>query len=232
MQPEKILSLFEELQQKKTLVNLRVAGRQGYNRLTMVIGVRDHKKQWQFAIDPPKGFDEAVVGRGEWTLLFQLTGPDKLEYRFTTHGGVFEDREIWINFPHEVERIQRRRFFRVPTVPGTRLCFTLGGKTRDMDVINISIGGVLAMFVRRKGEPGQLPLLKIKDEVQGVQVTCPLEGGGLVASIPKMHVIRTEADNENDRMRYAFRFTVPGYKEEKQLSAIVYGLQRYFLRHR
>jgi hypothetical protein len=229
---EKIRLFFEHLQQKQILINLRVAGREGYNRLTMITGMRQQKDALQFSIDPPRGFDEAVVGLGRWVLFFQLTGPDKLEYKFTTRGGAFEGPAIWIDFPDHVERVQRRRFFRVETVPGTRLRFALGGQAREMDVINLSIGGALAIFVRRKGESGRLALLKPKDQVRQAQLICPLEGETLNAKIQKLQVIRVEEDRENDRLRYALQFTLADYTAEKDLTSIVYALQRFFLRHR
>jgi len=229
---EKTRLFFEQLQQKQILVNLRVSGREGYSRLTMITGIRQRKDAFQFSIDPPKGFDEAVVGLGRWTLFFQLTGPDKLEYKFTTRGGAFDGGQIWIDFPENIERVQRRRFFRVETVPGTRLSLTVGGQAREMDVINLSIGGALAIFVRRKGEAGRLALLKPKDEVRQVELICPLEGETMRAKIQKLYVVRVEEDRENDRLRYALQFTLANYVAEKDLTAIVYALQRFFLRHR
>ncbi len=229
---EKTRLFFEQIQQQKTLINLRIAGREGYNRLTMITAIRRRSDKYQFAIDPPNGFDEAVVGLNPWTLHFQLTGPDKLEYRFTTSGGAFEGAAIWIDFPGQVERVQRRRFFRVDTVPGTRLSFALKGEPHQMDVVNLSIGGALAMFARGKSKlAGQSPL-QLKDEVRAVQLICPLEGEVLTAGIQKFQVVRVEEDREARRCRYGLLFTLTDYSAEKDLTAIVYALQRFFLRHR
>lgn len=232
MESEKIYKLFEELQEHRTLINLRVIGVEGYNRLTMITGLRRDGEPPQFSVDPPEGFDEAVVGRGAWKLHFQLTGPDKLDYKFTTEGGRYEGREIWIDFPQEVERVQRRRHFRVQTVPGTRAAFKLEGDPRVMDVVNISLGGMLGIFVRRKGESGLTPRLKTGTDIHLAAIACPLEGETLYARIDKMQVVRVEEDRANERLRYAFQFIRIDRKEVKALTAIVYALQRFFLRNR
>ena len=112
IQGKKLFRLMEQLERDKTMLSMRLVG-QNYERLTMITRIPKDKNVSFFAIDAPRDFRSTVANLGTWEIHFNFNGPDHLEYIFTTFGGKFSDNEIQINFPDYIERLQRRRYFRL-----------------------------------------------------------------------------------------------------------------------
>ena len=92
-------------------------------------------------VDPPDDFREAAADQDLWHLRFNFNGPDQLEHIFSTRGGELVEQGLKVPFPEHVERLQRRRNFRVDALTGTRMHFTLKKINGELDLINISQGG-------------------------------------------------------------------------------------------
>jgi hypothetical protein len=119
-----MLSVFEQVQKEGTLITMHLIGT-AYERLTIFTGMRTNNGIRHLVIDKPKGFTRAVKGVGVWRIRFEFTGRDKVNCMFTTSGGEFRDDEIWIRFPEFIERIQRRKHFRIEVPSGTMMHFAL-----------------------------------------------------------------------------------------------------------
>ncbi len=230
------ISLFEALRDKGVLINLRV--RRGadltYERLTVITEVKKSKDGFEIGIDPPKGFQAAVGAQDPWQIHFAFTGLDRLEYRFTTVGGRMEANIIWLPAPETVERIQRRRHFRMPTPPGVRLNVTLGNAPRVLEVVNISLGGLLGVLGRLKKEINTDPVMTVGQLFYDLNVLCPGSEDGPEAAIhiKKAIVRRVEIDSEAYRHRYALEFLTIANRDVRALTQFIYRLQREFLRRR
>jgi c-di-GMP-binding flagellar brake protein YcgR len=230
----KRVELFSELQQQNTLLTLRLAGKD-YERLTMVNEVQATDNGHAILIDPPRGFEVVVKNVEQWKLHFTFNGPDKLEYKFTTIGGEFSGNDIVIPFPEFVERIQRRRFFRMETPIGAKLLFKHNGIQRAIGLINISEGGVYGVLSRLKQEARQKPILKNGESLTNVELELPGDEEGEAdrrVRAKRVTVRRIEEDQEKDIHRYAFEIIdiTPG--DNTKLTQYIYYLQRLFLRRR
>jgi len=225
--------LFRQLIRTNTLITMRIRGVEGYQRLTMITDMRKDRGNHAFAIDPPAQFTETVDGLPDWSIHFKFTGPDKIEYSFSTKGGQIEGREIWIPFPKTIERIQRRKYFRIDTPPGTQIKLTVKKTPRMADILNISQGGLLCVLVRLKKEIRTDPVLKIGDHLGTITLTCPNEEGPAdTVPIRAAVVRRVEVDQNHYRHRYAMEFLDMTFSEQSDLTRIIYRLQREFLRKR
>jgi len=225
--------LFRQLIRANTLITMRVRGVDGYQRLTMITDIRKIKENRSFAIDPPAQFQEKVVDLPDWNIHFKFTGPDKIEYSFSTRGGQVEGKEIWIPFPDTVERIQRRKFFRIDTPPGSRINLMVKKTQRLADILNISQGGLLCVLVRLKKEIKTDPILRLGDSLSNITLTCPNEEEpDDMVPIKAAIVRRVEADPKHYRHRYALEFMDMTFSEKSDLTRIIYRLQREILRKR
>ena len=225
--------LFRQLMKANTLITMRVRGVEGYQRLTMITDIREVKTNHSFSIDPPAQFKEKVADLPEWNIHFKLTGPDKIEYSFSTLGGRIEGKEIWIPFPDTIDRIQRRKHFRIETPPGTQLTLVVKKNQRLADLLNISLGGLLCVLVRLKKEIRTDPVLKIGDTLSNITLSCPNEEcADDTVPIKSAIVRRVEVDPNHYRHRYAIEFLDMTFSEKSDLTRIIYRLQRELLRKR
>jgi len=225
--------LFRQLIRANTLITLRIRGVEGYQRLTMITDIRTNKGNRSFAIDPPAQFKEKVGALPDWNIHFKFTGPDKIEYSFSTRGGQIEGKEIWIPFPNAIERIQRRKYFRIDTPPGTRIKLLVKKISRQADILNISQGGLLCVLVRLKKEIKTDPVLKIGDHLSNITLSCPNEEEPEdIVPIRSAIIRRVEVDSKHYRHRYALEFLDMTFSEQSDLTRIIYRLQREFLRKR
>ena len=225
--------LFRQLIRTNTLVTMRIRGIEGYQRLTMITDIRQLRGNHAFAIDPPAQFAETVGDLPDWNIHFKFTGPDKIEYSFSTTGGQMEGREIWIPFPKAIERIQRRKYFRIDTPPGTQIKLAVKKTPRMADILNISQGGLLCVLVRLKKEIRTDPVLRIGDHLSNITLTCPNEEGPAdTVPIRAAVVRRVEVDQNHYRHRYAMEFLDMTFSEQSDLTRVIYRLQREFLRKR
>lgn len=151
--------IFKQLQKDKTFIKMRLSGKD-YERLTIVTGIQTRKNTPFFLIDYPRGFKEVVSRVDVWKMRFEFIGDDNLTYIFRTSGGEISDDKILIRFPEVIERIQRRKHFRLETPFETKLHFEKKSIEFEMNVINISLRGVLAYSVEKKA------ILKIAEDLR------------------------------------------------------------------
>lgn len=232
---DRIRLQMEELVKANTLVNMRLRGVEGYERLTMINEISKDGADTFLVIDPPRDFQSAIAKEPRWRLQFTFTGLDKIEYNFSTQGGRLKDDAIWVPMPTVVNRVQRRRHFRVETPPGTLLVMTVNGEARALDLINLSQGGSLGVVSRRRGERLSVePLFKVGAQFFNLTVVCPgnEDTETTRAAIKKAVVRRVEEDRQQYKHRYALEFTEMAPPEQRTVTTFIYRLQREYLRKR
>ena len=217
--------IFEQLQKDKTLIQLRLSGKD-YERLTIITGIRARKNALFFLIDYPKGFKEAVSDVEIWKIRFEFIGNDNLQYIFRTSGGEIFGNEIWIKFPEAIEKIQKRKHFRIEAPFGAKLHFEKRSVRFDMNVIDVSLRGALVNSVQKNA------ILKIGEDLRDVKLVFPSEKKVLMVRIKKASVKRLKKDPRMDRYTYGLYFAMIEKNEEKALTKIIYELQRKFLQKR
>jgi PilZ domain len=233
IQDKKLSRLMDRLLQEKTMLSMRLVG-QDYQRLTMITRILKDTNTSFFTIDPPRDFKAAVTNSGTWEIHFNFRGPDNLEYIFVTFGGNFFDDETRIPFPKYIERLQRRKHFRLSVPAGTRLYFELEQIRRGIDLMNISLRGALGFLSRSSGRDQKKPILKKEDHLENIEIIFPpdISQSGQKLNVNKVSVRRAEHDPERRIDIYAFEFESIDKDQEKKLSEIIFNLQRLFLRRK
>ncbi len=138
IQGPKLDALFDEMVANRTIISIYVVGN-GFERLTCIMATERSLEGNFLLIDQPDGFGKTAGQSEQWNLRFNFNGPDHLEYIFCTRGGEYSSHNLKVPFPEYVERLQRRKDFRIMTLPGTKLIFAVKKIKGIIDLINISI---------------------------------------------------------------------------------------------
>jgi c-di-GMP-binding flagellar brake protein YcgR len=228
IQGEDLLRLFRDLQKNKTVIRINILGR-SYERLTMVIGVLNRTPPRYFRIDYPKGFERAVRDTSAWRMRFEFKGKDKIVYHFRTYGGYLSGKDIFIPFPHHIDRIQRRRCFRLDAPLGAKMVVARYAEKYEMTLLNLSEGGALVGL--GKGSSRQ-PVFQEGDSLRHLVVLFQAEEALFRIPIEKALVKRLDKNPLTLRYQYALQFINLGPGERNDLRELIYLFQRDFLKKR
>jgi hypothetical protein len=233
VQGHKLYELFNILVEKKTIISINVVGA-GFDRLTCITGLDEDAEGKYLLVDPPDDFKEAAKKKDLWHLRFNFNGPDQLEYIFSTRGGGFCSRGLRIPFPDHVERLQRRRNFRVATLTGSQMHFSLKKIKGILDLINISLGGAYGVLVKHNFKFMRGPVLKKDQTIENIRMVFPEsdDRSAVTVAIKKADVKRVEHDQDRGFYRYAIEFKEIEKNERRSLTQVIYDLQRWHLQHR
>ena len=230
---EKLTELFNELVDKKVIISMNVVGA-GFDRLTCITGVTEDADGNHLLVDPPDDFAEAAAVKDLWHLRFNFNGPDQLEYIFSTRGGVLGEQGLKIPFPDHVERLQRRRNFRVNTLAGTQMHFKLKKIHGIIDMINVSLGGSYGVLTKTNFKFVRGPVLKMDQQVYDVSMVFPSDHDmpGNTVYVKKAEIKRVEHDRDHGFYRYSFEIKEIEKEEQNKLTQVIYDLQRWYLQRR
>ena len=233
VQGKKLVELFYTMIEKKVIISMNVVGA-GFDRLTCIIGLVESPEGNHLIIDPPEDFAVAAAAKDLWHLRFNFNGPDQLEYIFSTRGGVFCEEGLKIPFPEHVERLQRRRNFRIETLTGSQMHFQLKKIKGVMDLINVSLGGVYGVLIKHNFKFMRGPVLKVDQQLYNASLVFPGDENepGTTVYVKRAEVKRVEHDQDRGFYRYALEFKELVKEEQKVLTQVIYDLQRRYLQHR
>jgi hypothetical protein len=233
IQDKKLFRIMEQLRQNNTMLSMRLVG-QNYQRLTMITRIFQDKDTFFFIIDPPRDFKSTVTKLGTWEIHFNFRGSDNLEYIFATFGGDFLDDEPRIPFPKYIERLQRRRHFRLSVPAGTKLYFDSEQDRQEIDLMNISISGSLGVLRTAGGRDQKKPILQKEEHLKNIEIVFPsdIDNSEQKLNVNKAIVRRAEYDPTRKVDIYAFEFESMDKDQEKMLIEFIFNLQRSFLRRK
>jgi hypothetical protein len=230
---QKLLEIFQQTMAAKTIMSMIVVGT-GFERLTCLTGAVQENGRYYLSVDLPEGLKEAAGPAESCRLRFNFNGPDHLEYLFSTQGGVYLGREMRIPFPEYAERVQRRKNFRMLTLPGTRLLFKEEQLHVIIGVVNISLGGVYGALLKHNARNVSGSILTLNQQINGMGILFPAEQKTpeQVVIIKRAEVRRIERDPQKELYKYAFEFMEVARAEKEKLTEYIYFLQRQFLQRR
>ncbi len=233
IQGGKLVTLFEELIATRTIISMQVAGKD-FQRLTCITAIERGADGNHLLVDRPDGFDQAVSDDEPVQLRFNFNGADHLEHLFETHGLVANGADLKIPFPDHVERLQRRRNFRIDTLPGTKLLFTCGKIQGQIDLINVSLGGAYGLLTKHNQKGLKGSLFKMDQRLYKIGILFPADKSREedLVLIKKAEVRRIEHDRERKQYKYAFEFTTMDGNNTQRLTEAIYHIQRQFLQNR
>ncbi len=230
MKKEFIDKALTELRRQRTLVKMQMT-REDFECLTMITGVRKKDNIEYFVIDYPAEFEEISDGSKQ-KVLFEFTDPDKQHFVFETVLQEKVEGEIWVRRPERLERLQRRKNFRIDVPEGTHIRVRGGAAEFERQVLDVSLGGTLIVIALEKEDQQMPSILGVGDELMNLELIFPFDQGGKVVRVQKAEVVRLEGDGSDGLHQCAMEFTKIRMGDEKSLTEIIYNVQRQFLRER
>lgn len=233
IQNSKIDELFNDLIVTKHIISMYVVGTD-FERLTCVVSTEQENNGKFLQIDKPDGFEKAVQKKELWKIRFSFIGPDRLEYLFHTLDGTVNGTTLKIPYPEFVERLQRRRDFRVSTLWGTKLVFVHEEIKGVISLINLSLGGAFGVLMKHNQKDLKGPLFTKDQPLYKIGIIFPADKDNdeRVVIINKAEIRRIEHDIERKLYKYALEFIEIDKTEQQKLTQAIYNIQRQYLKNR
>ena len=225
------LDIFKQLQNDKMLIKMYVLGKQ-YERLTFVTGTHINTHNPYFIIDCPEDLMETITDVDSCRMLFEFVGNDNLFYNFKTTGKEITRGEIFIRLPEVVYRMQRRKNFRMTPPLGTKICINNNFGRLEMNVLNISRGGVLVLPVNLDQEYPDVSELKVGSKLSNIELTFPFEEKIVKMYVEEALVLRRSKHPVTKQDNFGLQFTDMEKSQEKILMEFIFSFQRNTLRKR
>ncbi|MFC1823668.1 PilZ domain-containing protein [Thermodesulfobacteriota bacterium] len=226
---KKILQVIRQLRDDRIVLNLSLIGKD-YERLTIVTGIKIRNGRPFILIDTPGEFEEVSEDAPGSRIVFEFSGSNHTPYRFRTEIANAGEDEIWVKFPELIERIQRRRNFRLAPPMGTEILINDQNGKYEFNVINVSLGGVLLI------EKKSLFIDKTRPQPEGflrnVHLVCHKQGMRTKIRIKKSLIKRMEKDSKTRRHRCALEFVELEKKQINDLEDFLQNCQREILKKR
>lgn len=226
-----ITQLLGTLIRQKTLLKLSLIDTE-YENLTRILRMADHQRTPHLVIDIPEGFETAAADLEVWQIRIEFSGPDRIQYAFTTVGGKIADNRIYLKAPQEIERLQRRELFRIDAPNGTRIRFPQDENRLELEVMNISIGGSLAAWVQTRADMPENSPFALAQRIADVALVFPAEIMRQPIKIGALEIKRIEQKSPENRYELGLEFCEISSVEKRRLTDLIYELQRQYLRHR
>jgi len=226
-----IPKLFEELRHQKTHLKVTVVD-SDYEHLTPITALVNRNKMPHFVIDTTEGPAHVAAAIDLNQLHFEFTGKDRIKYSFRATGEKIDNNQIYVKYPREVKRWQRRELFRLNAPEGTKLRLPLRSVRYELDVIDISIGGTLAALVRTSSHEFEIPPFTNAQILEDIELVFPSEVMRQPIRIDKVQIKRSEMNSGKTGCDVAFAFQEISTDEKQRLTDLIYHLQRQALRNR
>lgn len=222
-------TVLEQLKKDRTALQFTVLGK-NYERLTLVTGFKDGNDGPYVLLSCPLDFTETITNSAGAAVKVEFVGKDKIQYAFRSHIRMVSDQDIWIEFPEFIERIQRRRYFRIAPPMGTKVVFTKDGKPLEASVINLSEGGSLLSLPASSPEEQKLAQRVAKgDYLRNLRLLCEGKHSRVELSVRKAVVKRAEKNSQTGRYILALHFVDMEKKETNTLHEYIFRCQREIL---
>lgn len=228
---QRVLKIFEELQQEKTLLKINLFGKD-YNCLTCVTEVRPQKNPPCFLIDSAVKLPENLAGHVADRLGFEFIGKDNVKYVFTAGWAETSGKKIWLKLPEFIERQQRRQLYRLNAPPGTMLYFWLKAQRFELKVIDVSLGGARALWQSKKTDLSSDPAIDSGSVLENVTLVFAPRHQNLSVNIKQCRIKRIGKNARTLKYEYGLEFKELDREDKKHLNALILRFQREFLRKR
>ncbi len=168
--------------------------------LSILLYIQKEDYETYLVFDGLKGFESILTRFPDREVRVEYLEIDGIPCHFHSQVIRSEPKEIWLSFPKEVHRIQRRIFYRLKALAGTEITFDIDsekqvkGKVRDY-----SLGGVAFL--------ADQPLeLKKDDRVENLCLRVPSGRDWFIVHVPTAVVRRVEKEPLNGSYLYALQF--------------------------
>ena len=226
---ERVEQALRYLKDKKVLIKVEVKGA-AFENVSLLTDIDTDGPIRRFCIDPPDGMRDALQLKKKCALYCEFNGEDKVLYHFTLpiedwHG------DFWFPLPSEIERIQRRRNFRLEAPMGTTLTLQQLEPPVRLLVLDFSLGGLLCMVESLRGGQDKRRVLFKGRTLNNLDLVF-VDEETVRIHIMRARIVRTGRNPNNNHDQYAFEFIAIDKAEEKKLTDVLYSMQRKLLRQR
>ena len=224
----RISGILEGLWKERTILKLNILG-MDYEGLSIVTGIENENGNPSFLIDYPAGSGDIFRRSIGKRILFEFSGKEKIQYSFRSiiHG--VDGDDIRIGFPAAIERIQRRKHFRISVPSGTRIIFDTMKNRYEFNVVNLSKGGAL---INQKAHLRDKGLLYIGGYLKNFWLVYDEGREQKRICVRKADIRRIEKETGRGRYNYAIKFLEVKKEEEKEIWDFIYRCQRRVLTRR
>lgn len=226
-----IQTLFEELEEDKTLIRLKLTKKK-FESLTLLTGFRRKFGRQYFLLDYPEGFREATANMKSWRLKFEFTGRDKIQHSFTSVGSEYYQDQLCIEFPRQISRLQRRKNFRLEAPDGSIIDFKIDETRCKEKVIDVSLGGALVSLVCFGEDSSEDLPFQPGDVLEEIELVFPGEYEEQRIYIEQATVVRIQDGRQDAKICCGLQFRKFDKSQIEALTEFIYNYQRRFLRTR
>lgn len=218
-----------QLKKDRTILRMNLLGK-NYEGLTLITGVKNSHNSPYFLVDYPGGGDEFLQRPDGLKVFFEYSGMDRLQYSFRSVISGVEEDDIRVKFPKEIQRIQRRKNFRVVPPSGTVMVFIIDNKRYECNVINISKEG--ALISQDHGYHHNNLFFYAGANLFKMNIECRGEIARLQIQIRKAEIKRIDKNPTTGRYQYALQFLNINKEDNEKLMKFLYDCQREVLKRR
>ena len=195
-----------------------------YCWLTLLSEVREEKDQTFLLIDRVPDFEKALSSSRRQEVRIEYLENNEVPCSFLSRVLLIGPQCIWVELPERIQRIQRRKYFRLQAPAGTEILFQAEpGKSEKGRVKDYSLGGVA--FLTGKGVN-----LKTGDRVKDLLLSIPEGTHCLTFSFPQGVVKRAEPDFYQGENLYALEILELSEATRQKLNQHIFEKQRSLLR--
>ncbi|MBL0712139.1 MAG: PilZ domain-containing protein [Desulfosarcina sp.] len=185
----------------------------------------------RFRIDPPDGLSDALQLKKKCILDCEFNGEDKLLYNFELPIENWQG-DFWFPLPPEIERIQRRRNFRLKAPMGTSLTLRQLDPPLKLCVLDFGLGGLLCVVEALRVEKEKSRRLSKGRTLNNLELSFAEEDSDVIIRIHRARIVRMDRNPRTNHRQYAFEFIAIDPTEQNLLTRVLYGMQRKLLRQR
>lgn len=227
---EKLSEVIQHLKDQRVLIKVAVE-EASFENVSILTDVDLSGTPPRFCLDPPEGMRDALQLKKRCTLYVEFNGADHVMYHFKLAIDDW-DGGGWFALPNEIERIQRRRNFRLSAPMGTFLTLKQLEPPLKLLVLDFSLGGLLCMVESiRAGKDNGRVLFKGRT-LNNLDLCFKDEEGDTAIHIQRARIVRIGRNPNNNYPQYALEFLALDRAEEKRLTGVLYDMQRKILRQR
>ncbi|MFZ7125667.1 MAG: PilZ domain-containing protein [Desulfobacterales bacterium] len=232
LQAERVERTLQDLKKNRAWVRIRVDGT-GFEKVSLVTDVRTIQKDLYFKLDDSPSLLALVEPLETWKINIEFIATGQVPFLFESTSGLSLGGGFWLKAPDRIDRIQRRRDFRLKAPMGARLEVTRHRKPITLGLIDLSLGGLLGLVDSVNPRLRKEPIFKVGRTFKNARLVVPIEESpDMVVSISKVRVVRSFRHPVTGAFQYGLMFIALDAAEEKSLKDLLYGLQRSYLRKR
>lgn len=225
---KKLIKTIKQLQRDRTILRINILGT-GFEGLTVITDIISREDNPGILIDYPGGADDSVPYSYGKRILFEFRGKDRIHYRFRSVVSEVRENGIKIEPLESIERIQRRKHFRVDAPAGTMMIFNTQEKKYQFNVINLSEGGAL---INLKASFHNRILFNVGAKISNLFLMCEENNLNVRIKIKDAEILRTDKRPETGRYNYAIKFIGIDKDNIYEIREFIYKCQRILLKRR